>query len=185
MFAPVPCTRTTGSGWAAVGRHGTFAPGGGGVAADAVAPGTASAAVHATATASNLLMTDNVPAGPAGKPDVPRARVARASGGKRRDVIPVRSSTVDGVLRRSANRHPDRTALRFADRSWTYRELDDAVSRAARTLLDLGLERGDRVAAYGKNSDAYLLGYLGCARAGLVHVPINYALLDEELAYLL
>ncbi|KQX71724.1 fatty acyl-CoA synthetase [Aeromicrobium sp. Root472D3] len=95
-----------------------------------------------------------------------------------------RASTVDGVLQRSARRHPDRTALLFADRVWTYAELDDAVSRAARVLLDLGLRHGDRVATYGRNSDAYLLAYLGCARAGLVHVPINYALTGDELAYL-
>ncbi len=96
----------------------------------------------------------------------------------------IRSSTVDDAVRRSAGRHPDRTALRFADRTWTYRELDDAVTRAAAALLGMGLVKGDRVAAYGKNSDAYLLGFLGCARAGLVHVPINYALTGEELAYL-
>lgn len=95
-----------------------------------------------------------------------------------------RSSTVDDVLRRSANRHPDRTALHFEDRSWTYRELDDAVTRAAAVLLGRGLEAGDRVATYGKNSDAYLLAFLGCARAGLVHVPINYALTHDELQYL-
>jgi len=95
-----------------------------------------------------------------------------------------RSSTVDGMLRRSAARHPDRTALLFADRTWTYAELDAAVSRTAQRLLDLGLQHGDRVATYGRNSDAYLLAYLGCARAGLVHVPINYALTGDELAYL-
>jgi fatty-acyl-CoA synthase len=95
-----------------------------------------------------------------------------------------RASTVDGTLQRSAARHPDRTALLFADRTWTYAELDDAVTRAAGVLLDLGLRRGDRVATYGRNSDAYLLAYLGCARAGLVHVPINYALTGGELSYL-
>ncbi len=95
-----------------------------------------------------------------------------------------RASTVDGTLQRSAGRHPDRTALLFAERTWTYAELDDAVSRAARVLLDLGLRHGDRVATYGRNSDAYLLAYLGCARAGLVHVPINYALTGDELSYL-
>ncbi|WP_293787663.1 acyl-CoA synthetase [uncultured Aeromicrobium sp.] len=94
-------------------------------------------------------------------------------------------NTVDQILRRSARRTPHRVALRFADRTWTYAELDDAVSRTARHLLDLGLQPGDRVAAYGKNSDAYLLGYLGCSRAGLVHVPINFALTGGELAYLL
>ena len=96
-----------------------------------------------------------------------------------------RSSTVDDIVRRSANRTPDRTALVFDDRRWTYRELDDAVSRSAAMLLSLGLERGARVAAYGRNSDAYLLAFLGCARAGLVHVPVNYALTGGELAYLL
>ncbi|MBM7459144.1 acyl-CoA synthetase [Rhodococcus coprophilus] len=96
-----------------------------------------------------------------------------------------RADTVDGVLHRSAARFPERVALRFADRSLTYRELDDAVSRTAAELLSLGLAAGDRVAGYGTNSDAYVLGYLGAARAGLVHVPINYALRGEELSYLL
>ena len=95
------------------------------------------------------------------------------------------ASTVDGVLTRSATRWPDRIALRFEDREWTYAELEAAVSRAAAALLALGVEKGDRVAAYGRNSDAYLLGFLACSRAGLVHVPINYALTGEELAYLL
>ena len=95
-----------------------------------------------------------------------------------------RTSTVADVLRRSALRHPSRTALLFEDRTWTYRELDDAVDLAAGVLLDLGLAKGDRIAAYGKNSDAYLIGFLACARAGFVHVPINYNLVGEELAYL-
>jgi len=96
-----------------------------------------------------------------------------------------RASTVDGVLRRSAGRTPDRVALTFADRSWTYAELDAAVSRAAGHLRSLGLDRGDRVATVGANSDAYLLAFLGCARAGLVHVPVNHALTGGELSYLL
>jgi fatty-acyl-CoA synthase len=96
-----------------------------------------------------------------------------------------RSSTVDAILRRSAHRHPDRSALVYEDRDWTYRELDDAVTRAAAVFLARGLRKGDRVAAYGQNSDAYVIAFLGACRAGLVHVPINYALTGEELAYLI
>lgn len=92
-------------------------------------------------------------------------------------------NTVDGILRRSASRHPVRTALTFEGRTWSYRELDDAVSRGVRWLRGKGLRIGDRVAAYGTNSDAYLIGFLACARAGLVHVPVNYALRGEELSY--
>lgn len=95
------------------------------------------------------------------------------------------SSTVDGVLRRSAQRTPDRTAVRYADRTWTYAELDAAVSTAAAVLSEHRLSQCDRVAAYGHNSDAYLIAFLGCSRAGLVHVPVNHNLTGEDLAYIL
>ncbi|MFK4148834.1 acyl-CoA synthetase [Streptomyces sp. NPDC004065] len=93
-------------------------------------------------------------------------------------------STVDGVLRRSARRTPARVAVEYGERSWTYAELDDAVSRAAAVLLGEGLAPGDRVGAYGHNSDAYLIAFLACARAGLVHVPVNQNLTGDDLAYI-
>ncbi|MFE3849828.1 acyl-CoA synthetase [Streptomyces griseorubiginosus] len=99
-------------------------------------------------------------------------------------MTPGHGSTVDGVLRRSARRTPARVAVEYGERSWTYEELDDAVSRAASVLLGEGLSRGDRVGAYGHNSDAYLIGFLACARAGLVHVPVNQNLTGDGLAYL-
>lgn len=40
------------------------------------------------------------------------------------------------------------------------------------------------MAAYGKNSDAYVLLWLACCRAGVTHVPINYALTEGELKYI-
>ncbi|WP_181809411.1 acyl-CoA synthetase [Streptomyces shenzhenensis] len=93
-------------------------------------------------------------------------------------------STVDGVLRRSARRTPARVAVRYGERRWTYQELDAAVSRAASVLLGQGLDRGDRVGTYGHNSDAYLIAFLACARAGLVHVPVNQNLTGDDLAYI-
>ncbi|MFF7640262.1 fatty acyl-CoA synthetase [Streptomyces canus] len=99
-------------------------------------------------------------------------------------MTPGHGSTVDGVLRRTARRTPARVAVQYGERSWTYEELDDAVSRAARLLLDQGLDRGDRVGAYGHNSDAYLIAFLACARAGLVHVPVNQNLTGDDLAYI-
>ncbi|MFE0733712.1 fatty acyl-CoA synthetase [Streptomyces sp. NPDC058855] len=99
------------------------------------------------------------------------------------------SRTVDGVLRMSAQRVPDRTAVRYADRSWTYAELDEAVTTAAAVLREahhgIGLPQYARVAAYGHNSDAYLIAFLACARAGLIHVPVNHHLTGDDLAYVL
>ncbi|HJC30461.1 MAG TPA: AMP-binding protein [Candidatus Dietzia intestinipullorum] len=97
----------------------------------------------------------------------------------------VSSATVDAVLRRSASRHPDHLALTFAGRRWTYAQLDTAVDRVARLLLDRDLDAGARVAAYGVNSDAYLIAFLATSRAGFVHVPVNFALTGGELEYML
>ncbi|MFF4369220.1 fatty acyl-CoA synthetase [Streptomyces sp. NPDC001594] len=101
-------------------------------------------------------------------------------------MTPVRHHTVDGLLRAAARRHPDRTALRYRQRTWTYAELDAAVSTGAAVLRERhGLAPGDRVAAFAHNSDAYLIAFLACARAGLTHVPINQNLTGEDLAHIL
>ena len=92
-------------------------------------------------------------------------------------------NTIGDAMRRAAMNFRDAPALHFAGRDWSFRALDQAADRIARRLLGLGLVKGDRVLAYGRNSDAYLLLWLGCARAGLVHVPVNYALTAAELEY--
>jgi fatty-acyl-CoA synthase len=94
-------------------------------------------------------------------------------------------STIGDAIGRAAQQHRDRIALRFGERAWTYRELDQAAERAARQLRAAGLAPGDRVVAYGRNSDLYLIAWLGCTKAGLVHVPANYALSAPELRYIL
>ena len=96
-----------------------------------------------------------------------------------------RRNTLGDAFRRAALRHRDRIALVYNERGWSFAELDRAVDRVARHLTDLGLAPGDRVAAFGRNSDAYLIAFLACARAGLIHVPVNYALTGGELAYIL
>ncbi|MFV0533467.1 MAG: fatty acyl-CoA synthetase [Cumulibacter sp.] len=95
------------------------------------------------------------------------------------------ANTIDVAVSRQARRIPAKTAVTYEDRSWTYQEFDNAISRVAGYLQSLGLTKGDRVAAYGQNSDAYGVLYYACGRAGLVHVPLNYALTGGELEYLL
>jgi fatty-acyl-CoA synthase len=100
-------------------------------------------------------------------------------------VAAARRDSVDAAVRRAAAVHRHRPALQFDERVWSFADLDRAAGRVARRLADLGLRPGDRVAAYGRNSDAYLIAWLGCARGGFVHVPVNYALTGGELAYIL
>ncbi len=94
-------------------------------------------------------------------------------------------STIGDIITRSARRAPNAMAITFVDRTWTYHDLEDASTRVAIALIELGLEKGDRVAAFGKNSDAYAILWLGVLKAGLIHVPVNFALHGRELAYIL
>ncbi len=94
-------------------------------------------------------------------------------------------NTIPDNVRRAAAKYRTRPALTFAGRVWSFAELDRAAGRIAHRLAGLGLARGDRVGVYARNSDAYLLLWLGCIRIGLVHVPINYALTVSELRYIL
>ncbi|MCG6658838.1 acyl-CoA synthetase [Halomonas campisalis] len=97
----------------------------------------------------------------------------------------IQQNTIGAALARSARKHGDRLALAFNDRQWRYAELDRAVNRVANALLASGLAPGDRLAVYGKNSDAYVIAWLAATRAGLVHVPVNFALSADELRYIL
>src|ERR671921_2403415 len=102
-----------------------------------------------------------------------------------RTVTRARRNTIGDAIRRSAARSAEKDALIYGERRWSYAELDVGANRVANTLLARGLEKGDRVATYGMNSDAYVLLWLGCVRAGLIHVPVNFHLAGKELLYIL
>ena len=72
-------------------------------------------------------------------------------------VTRARRNTVGDAIRRSVVRNPGKDAVVFGERRWSYAELDAGANRVANALLARGLEPGDRVAAYGMNSDGYVL----------------------------
>lgn len=97
----------------------------------------------------------------------------------------IQRNSIGDAFERAALRYKARTALIFSDRSWSFSALLEAVDRVATWLAEAGLVTGDRVAAYGGNSDAFLILWLACARGGFVHVPVNNALVGRELHYIL
>ena len=86
---------------------------------------------------------------------------------------------------RAVRRTPDAVALRHESRAWSYRDLCAAAISFARKLAEEGVEKGDRVAFLGRNSDAYAIGFLATQYLGAVHVPINFMLGSAEIAYIL
>jgi long-chain acyl-CoA synthetase len=77
------------------------------------------------------------------------------------------------LVRASAQRRPDGTALVAGSRSYTWREVDALVDAAAAGLRRLGLTAGDRVGVCLPNTVDFVAAYFGVLRAGLVAVPLN------------
>ncbi|WP_406450199.1 acyl-CoA synthetase [Streptomyces sp. NBC_01622] len=86
---------------------------------------------------------------------------------------------------------PDREALVYidhpgtgAERRLTYAELDAAANRIAHHLIDTGIRPGEHLGLHLYNGIEYLQTVLGCLKARVVPVNVNYRYVEEELVYL-
>src|SRR5207302_3898157 len=89
------------------------------------------------------------------------------------------------ILPRAAARYGARPALVFADRTFTYAELDDLSNRLAGALAARGVQPGDRVSLYAQNRWEWIVAYHGMLKAGAVVNPINVMLTPPEVAFVL
>jgi len=87
------------------------------------------------------------------------------------------------LLRASAARVPDKPALIFRNRPWTYRDLLDQGERVASGLSRLGIRPGDRVLLGLRNRPEYVLGLYAASRLGAIAVPMNASYKAEEARY--
>lgn len=92
---------------------------------------------------------------------------------------------VADIPRRSAYRYPDKPALIYRDITLTYRQLEEESNRVANALIDLGLQKYDRVAILAHNTIDHVLAWLGTAKAGGVYLAVNYLLRGKDIAYCL
>jgi long-chain acyl-CoA synthetase len=92
---------------------------------------------------------------------------------------------VDGLLRGSAERAPDRTAMVFFGARTSYAQLDRAADRFAHVLRSMGVEKGDRVSLHLPTSPAFVIAFMGAMRAGALAVPMNPLYVERELGILL
>jgi long-chain acyl-CoA synthetase len=80
---------------------------------------------------------------------------------------------------------PERVAIDFMGRRWTYAELGTLVDRAARGLQDIGVKPGDRVGLCLPNTPYYIILYFATFRAGGVVVNLNPLYVERELTHLI
>ena len=86
------------------------------------------------------------------------------------------------LLRRQANRYPDRVALVGQGKRWHYGELFEAATELADELADLDVRR---VGVCGDNTTAWVLADLACLLAGVVCVPIPPFFSESQVMHLM
>ena len=94
-------------------------------------------------------------------------------------------TTLSEMLSSQAKRHPDKLALIFKDRRWSYAEIQREVDRVANGLLRLGVRKGDRIAFFLPNCGEFLFSVFAVTKIGAVFVPLNPQYIAEEAEYVL
>src|ERR1700740_877511 len=83
---------------------------------------------------------------------------------------------VQSILDDAVAEWPDRPAIYFMGKGFTYRDLGAVVNRAAKGLQQLGVEPGVHIGLYLPNSPHYIIAFFGVLKAG--GTAVNYSPLD-------
>ncbi|PID36047.1 MAG: long-chain fatty acid--CoA ligase [Rhodobacterales bacterium] len=89
------------------------------------------------------------------------------------------------MLRRSAERFPDKPAILWEGTSLSYRALDVAANRLANRLIRDGLPKAAKVGMLCRNRTEYGIAFFGVARSGCVIVNVSVLYAPDELVYVL
>jgi amino acid adenylation domain-containing protein len=82
-------------------------------------------------------------------------------------------------------RAPDAVAVTCGERSWTYREIDEASNRLAHLLISQGLRAGERVALLLPRSAQAVVAILAVVKSGAAYVPIDPAVPATRMKFVL
>jgi fatty-acyl-CoA synthase len=88
------------------------------------------------------------------------------------------------LLTQTARRFPDRPALVWGERTWSWAQLEARVNTGVAALRGRGVGKGDRILVHARNSNAMFESMWIAFRLGAVWVPTNYRLAAPEVAYI-
>lgn len=87
------------------------------------------------------------------------------------------------LLERNARKYPHNEAVICHGRRVTYAQLNDQVNRLSNALLNLGIEKGDKVMIFMPNVLEFVVSYFAIQRIGAIVVPINAKFTLTEVEY--
>ena len=89
------------------------------------------------------------------------------------------------LLEYQACRRPDKTAVVFGEKGYSYSFLNAEANKVANSLRSLGVHPGDRVSMWLPNCLEFITSFYGILKVGAVVVPMNILFKAREIEYLL
>lgn len=89
------------------------------------------------------------------------------------------------MLKQSAANYGRRTALVYGRKKITYEELDRLSDGLCAGLIQLGIERGQRIGILLFNRPEFVVSYFGALKAAAAIVPLNTMLKTDEVKYII
>jgi long-chain acyl-CoA synthetase len=91
---------------------------------------------------------------------------------------------IGAMLERTAREHPENVAIVFEDATLTYTELNESVNRLTDGLINLGVQKGDRIMVQLVNGPEIIMAHYAIIKAGAIAVPLNVMYVAHEIQYI-
>jgi len=97
------------------------------------------------------------------------------------------NETIGSYTNKVFNKFKDEEALVYVEdeRRFTYKQLNNEVDMIAKSLISIGIKKGDHVALLSSNSPEWIIVFLATLKIGAVSICLNYSSTEEELDYML
>src|SRR5687767_790501 len=93
--------------------------------------------------------------------------------------------TLTDIWQNTVSNFPNNTALVMGRQRWSYRQLNEEITRLAGYLKAQGILPGDRVAIAMPNCREFYVAYWATLHVGGIVAPVNFRLGAKELSYVL
>lgn len=96
-------------------------------------------------------------------------------------ILTAKQITVGHILKKKAMLSPDRSALQWEEKTWSFKELNEEVNKLANRFLQIGIKRGDRIAVLSQNRAECSHLLYAAAKIGAVVAFLNWRYTENEI----
>lgn len=96
----------------------------------------------------------------------------------------IKAKTLHGMFKEQVEKVPENTAVKFKEKSLSYKCLDEASDKVAYYLMNQGVTRGSYITVMTERTVESIINLLAVLKTGAAYVPVNADYPEERIAYI-